>query len=88
MDVQGWESEVFKGMDEVLRNNQDLQIYFEFWPQGLRNAGSNPADLLTFLVSRGFRLSQTHAGREVPLENAALGQSWKGQHFTNIYARR
>jgi FkbM family methyltransferase len=88
MDVQGWEWEVFNGMDQVLRNNQNLQIYFEFWPQGLKNAGSNPSDLLTFLISRGFRLSRMLAGREVALEDSTLGQSWKGQRFTNIYARR
>jgi FkbM family methyltransferase len=88
IDVQGWEWDVFNGMDQVLRNNRDLQIYFEFWPQGLKNAGCNPADLLNFMASRGFRLSQVEAGREVPVEDFALGESWKGQRFTNIYARR
>jgi len=83
IDVQGWEGEVFNGMEHVLHNNNGLQQYFEFWPQGLKNAGTNPGDVLTFLLSRGFRLSQTLAGRQVPLEDATLGQSRNGHWFTN-----
>jgi FkbM family methyltransferase len=88
MDVQGWESEVFQGMDQVLRNNENLQIYFEFWPQALRNAGANPRDVLAFLIARRFRLNTVREDREVPLPDASIGESWAGYRFTNIYARR
>src|SRR6202041_3002467 len=39
IDVQGWESEVFDGMKRVMTCNPALQICFEYWPCGLREAG-------------------------------------------------
>ncbi|HEX4169366.1 MAG TPA: FkbM family methyltransferase [Bryobacteraceae bacterium] len=88
MDVQGWELEVLRGMRRTLERNRNLQIAFEFWPQGLRNAGCQPADLLDHLRSTGFRLFQHVNGEEKLLLNSDLGSNWTGQHFTDIYARR
>jgi FkbM family methyltransferase len=58
MDVQGLEMEVLEGMTNIISQNDNLQIITEFWPGGLRNAGSSPVSFLNKLVEYGFTLYQ------------------------------
>jgi FkbM family methyltransferase len=58
IDVQGFEVEVLKGARQILETNPDLLIYVEFWPHGLRKAGSDPEELLDILLNAGFGLSR------------------------------
>jgi len=48
MDVQGAEGLVLEGAVEILRQN-NVKILMEFWPQGLRNLGTDPISLLKAL---------------------------------------
>lgn len=63
IDTQGAEGKIFRGGDAVL-NSGPLRVLTEFWPQGLREAGSDPAALLDDFTSHfGFRMrwmDQTH----------------------------
>jgi FkbM family methyltransferase len=89
MDVQGWEREVFHGMERLIAANPQLQIYFEFWPSGLRNAGCNPPELLEYLTSQGFLITEPTGGRDVPLANCPeFRHDPSGHRFTNLYAKR
>jgi FkbM family methyltransferase len=88
MDVQGWEGEAFRGMESILEHNRHLQIHFEFWPYGLRNAGCDPFHLLASLRNKGFQLFEHVNGSPKALPDNTLGESWKGRRFTNLYARR
>ena len=54
VDVQGWEMEVFRGMEEMLVAGNPRQIFFEYWPEGLRRAGTDPAELLRYLEACGY----------------------------------
>ncbi len=54
MDVQGAEFRCLRGAEDVLRRSPGVAIAFEFWPQGLRNAGEDPAAMLKWLGDRGF----------------------------------
>ena len=92
MDVQGWEMEVFRGMQGLLdaSRNTDLTIYFEFWPQGLRDAGSEPVETLEFLVANGFAI---HYPRDDKLGSAApdwraLAAGLKPDTYINLCAVR
>lgn len=58
MDVQGSEMEVLNGMTNTINQNEKLEIITEFWPFGLRNAGSSPTDFLRKLAEYGFVLYQ------------------------------
>ncbi len=55
MDIQGWELHALRGMTRTLAANRDVQLYIEFWPHGLAQAGSSPEELLAFLEEHGFR---------------------------------
>jgi FkbM family methyltransferase len=89
IDVQGWEYQVFLGMEDVLRENQHVRIYFEYWPMGLENAGCQPMECLNHLRSRGFsiyRVSPT--GFELLTDFAGLTQELRGQRWADLFAAR
>lgn len=56
MDVQGAEGLVIAGADQTLRRN-DVKILMELWPCGLRNAGTDPRDLIRKLYGYGFAIT-------------------------------
>jgi FkbM family methyltransferase len=89
IDVQGWELEVFKGMRSQLAGSRPMRIHFEFWPAGLRRAGSEPAELLAFLGQHGFRLHRTENQVLSPLQDDDyLAGSLKGTKWINLMAIR
>ena len=92
MDVQGWEAEVLRGMQGLLDDprNAAMTIYFEFWPQGLRDAGSDPLALLSFLTANGFSIHHPRQG-ELGTAQQDLGEMvamLKGNAYTNLCAVR
>jgi FkbM family methyltransferase len=56
IDVQGFELNVLHGATQLLQQNHALVILLEFWPYGLRQAGSAPEELLDFLHTTGFSI--------------------------------
>jgi hypothetical protein len=52
--VQGFEMQVLRGMRRTLEANPDLILLLEVFPDGLREAGSAGAELMTFLQAKGF----------------------------------
>ena len=92
LDVQGWELEVFRGMEGLLHasGNAALAIFFEFWPQGLRDAGSDPEALLRFLAERGFTIHRPKGGKigEAKGDLSALAAEPMRAGYTNLYALR
>jgi hypothetical protein len=86
---QGWELEVRKGMRGQLAGSRPLRIYLEFWPAGLRPAGSDPAALLAFLRQHGFRLYRTENNMLTLLpDEEYLDSSLKGTKWINLLAIR
>lgn len=70
IDVQGAEMSVLSGMKQTLLRNPELILFTEFWPHGLRRFGTEPQDLLSFLVDEiGFSLFhiQPEEHRVVPV---------------------
>ena len=56
MDIQGAEGHALKGMPDTIRRNSDMILLMEFWPYGLRRAGTVPGDVLDLLIQAGFSL--------------------------------
>jgi FkbM family methyltransferase len=88
MDVQGWEAEAFAGAKEVLQRNRDILLMFEFWPYGLRIAGTEPADLLMSLTRLGFSLWRIKNGALSALEHSALPDPAKEFAYCDVLAAR
>jgi len=54
MDIQGSELLAIQGAREVIGANPFMKLTCEFWPSGLRRAGSNPRQVLLELHRLGF----------------------------------
>ena len=92
MDVQGWEMEVFRGMQGLLDDpaNARMAIYFEYWPQGLRDAGTDPAEPLVFLNRNGFVIYSLKDNRLLgdALDPNKVTSRVLGNRYINLYAAR
>ncbi len=56
IDIQGFEMEAMKGMIHLLESNPQLNILSEFWPYGLKKAGSSALEYFIFLNKLGFEI--------------------------------
>jgi FkbM family methyltransferase len=89
IDVQGGEHEVLRGIGPLLEANPALKIYFEFWPHGLRLAGTEITQLAHTL--RGLHLRVTLADQpanSTPLDLVALAAQMPFKGFVNLLAER
>jgi hypothetical protein len=88
VDVQGWELNVLRGMEATLRGS-DTIVYLEFWPDGLRRAGSTPGELFSYVRSLGLNFYSCDDWRQLSepmfLEMASRV---KGMNYVNLLASR
>ncbi len=54
MDIQGAEYQALLGMRSLIKKNKNMVIITEFWPEGMRAAGSDPEAFLKELQSLGY----------------------------------
>ena len=92
MDVQGFEEHALAGMGAVIAGSPRLTIFTEFWPEGLRRAGSDGVDFLRRLRSFGLEIFfiNEYANRLEPANDAELLRRYApsvGTH-TNLLCRR
>ncbi len=91
IDVQGWEVEVLRGLRRTLSATPHIALYLEFWPMGLRRAGSSPKELLDLLAGQNFKLyTLDNLGRTPlgPAELAALTARLGNSRHADLYAVR
>jgi FkbM family methyltransferase len=87
IDVQGFEMSVLKGAARVLAENADIGVLMEFWPYGLRKAGSDPRDVIAFIRNLGFHvLTVSDDGR--PVEDVLAGPAGIEDYCNVILTRR
>jgi FkbM family methyltransferase len=55
MDIQGAEAAAIRGMERTLRDPALRGLVLEFWPQALRTAGEDAADVLRRIRAGGLR---------------------------------
>lgn len=90
MDIQGFEMQAVKGMAKTFQNNPQLKLISEFWPYGLRKAGSSLTEYYNFFKDLGFHvyllkensLQQLNADAVKALE--PLGE----EHYFNIFVTK
>ncbi len=90
IDVQGAEGGVIAGLERTIRRSPGLLLMTEFWPHGLRQAGTDPKIFLEKLRGLGLELFElTGKGRTVPLTDLdALIARHPGRRYTNIVGRK
>ena len=88
IDVQGYETEVLQGAQKLLHANQQLLICFEFWPHGLRLAGSGPEELLDLLRRAGFSLLRLDRNANLTPFTYAPASWSRPDQFGNLIATR
>jgi len=72
VDVEGYEPEVFRGADRLLRNRRIDLVVFEYSPRFYRQRGLDPLAPVDVLEKRGYRVTYCD-GRSIDRE--ALAQS-------------
>jgi FkbM family methyltransferase len=92
MDVQGFEYHALNGMESTIAASPRLTIFTEFWPEGLRRAGSDAADFLRRLRSFDLEIFSIneYANRLEKADDADLLRRYApaiGSH-TNLLCRR
>jgi FkbM family methyltransferase len=87
IDTQGYELQVLRGCTKLLERNPGICILLEFWPFGLTHYFTRPEELLSFLGSRGFAISELdQTGACVPFTFDA--HRWSGSRkYTNLVAQ-
>lgn len=90
IDVQGFEMNVIKGMEKILRNNHNIKISSEFWPDGLKRAGSSAEEYLDIMESLGFSwyLLDEHEQRLRSINRRELLDRCTNEHAEDILFSR
>jgi FkbM family methyltransferase len=88
MDVQGSEAGVLLGMPRLLEQNPQVKIVTEFWPFGLTNFGTDPAEFLRLLAPPGRKLYHVseEGGRIEPADVRQLLETYTvdRKNYTNL----
>jgi FkbM family methyltransferase len=57
IDVQGYDYQALKGMMSIIRRSKAVTAIGEFWPYGLKKAGSSPSKYLDLIRGCGLHVS-------------------------------
>ncbi|MGH9441971.1 MAG: FkbM family methyltransferase [Thermoanaerobaculia bacterium] len=88
IDVQGHEPRVFAGMERTLRQRPAPVLIFEFWPDGLRQAGEDPGKALANFREIGYGLSSIRRDGSLANLDEDRVAGLRGHFgFVNIVAR-
>lgn len=86
MDIQGFEMEVMKGMKDTLKNNPKVKMISEFWPYGLRKAGSSLSDYFNLLKELNFKIEilKENQLQTLNIETVKQLEPLGEEHYFNI----
>ena len=89
MDIQGFEMSAVKGMDKTLESH-DLKILSEFWPYGMRKAGTSVLEYFQFLKQYNFYiyLIDTNTLTELTEEKVKSFLDLPESSYMNIFASK
>ncbi len=87
MDIQGFEIEAIKGMKETFKNNANVKMISEFWPYGLRKAGSSVSEYYALLKNLNFNIEilQNNKLETLKPETVSQLEPLGEEHYFNIF---
>ncbi|MDP4011166.1 MAG: FkbM family methyltransferase [Candidatus Roizmanbacteria bacterium] len=92
MDIQGAEGLALQGMTDILKRNDELKIISEFWPIGLKRAGTTPSSFLKLLLDHGFKLNELNEKNKmiIQITRQELLEKYKvsEESYTNLLCTR
>lgn len=90
MDIQGFEMQAIQGMQNILDKNKGIKLISEFWPYGLKKAGSSVTDYFIFLSAKGFTcyLLKKNSLQKLSLDKVTSLEPLGEEHYFNIFATR
>jgi FkbM family methyltransferase len=83
IDVQGSELSAIAGAAKTIRNSPGMVLMSEFWPDGIRQAGSAPERYLELLRDLGIKLFRLERKQLSPLTSDATSRL-KGSRYMNL----
>jgi FkbM family methyltransferase len=90
IDVQGAEGRALQGMKDTLAQSKPVTLLTEFWPDGLRRAGTEPQEFLHILEKFGLHIHELQPDSSLsPIaDRDAFVARYSGRKYTNIVAHR
>ena len=86
LDIQGFELHALRGAEQLLHSTPSINLLFEYWPYGLKQAGASGEELLSYLLSRGFKLSEISSSGLTRLRSSPVTED--PDSYFNIFASR
>ena len=86
IDIQGYELHALRGAQRVLDDNPDIRLLFEFWPYGLKQAGSSAVALVSFLRERGFSILFARGENLLPYDTFPINDD--AETYLNLFAKK
>jgi FkbM family methyltransferase len=87
MDIQGYELHALRGAERVLADNPRVILLLEFWPFGLKQAGTSGTAVASFLRARRFSLFQPTAAGLVSCK-FPIADDQDPSSYTNLFVER
>jgi hypothetical protein len=90
VDIQGSEWRAIEGMRGLIERNPYLTLFFEYWPEGLRASGGDPAAFIRRLHRLGLHIWHVNDRRATleELDERGLSVLSERPGYTNLLARR
>jgi len=86
MDIQGYELRALQGATRVWTDNPEIKLLLEFWPYGLKQAGTNWIDLIAALKEKGMVIQQVSSEGLIPFQSDSAIKS--ADWYVNLFASR
>jgi FkbM family methyltransferase len=86
LDIQGYELHALQGAKRIINENQEIKLLLEFWPYGLKHAGTNWGELIEMLGGFAMNIMLVRANGLIPFEarNVRTDADW----YVNLFASR
>lgn len=86
VDVQGYEGHVLESLWEPIKRSKAIKMLIEFWPDGLRQAGTDPVQMLKRLEEAGLAVFELMPDASIVqvADKLEFTARWPGRKYTNL----